>query len=183
MSRSHKFHNPEGIYFVSFAVVFWFDVFTRREYKDILIDCLGYCQQNKGMEIYAFCIMTNHVHLIYKSTASIKPGEILRDFKRYTSNQLVKCIAENPKESRKELFLMSFKKAALNTSNVNKHQFWRHDNKPIELWSPSVIDEKINYIHQNPVIAGFVEQPHDYLYSSAKNYARELGVLNNVVCI
>ena len=57
MSRIYKFHNPEGVYFVSFAVVEWIDVFTRNEYKDILLDSLRYCQQEKGMEIYAWCIM------------------------------------------------------------------------------------------------------------------------------
>jgi REP element-mobilizing transposase RayT len=64
MSRKHKFLNPEGLYFVSFAVVYWLDVFTRNEYKDILVENLKYCQENKGMEIIAWCIMTNHVHLI-----------------------------------------------------------------------------------------------------------------------
>lgn len=53
MSRNYKFHNPEEIYFVSFAVVEWLDVFTRNEYKDILIESLSYCQNKKGMEIFA----------------------------------------------------------------------------------------------------------------------------------
>ncbi len=56
MSRNYKFHNPEGAYFVSFAVVDWLDVFTRNEYKDIVYKSLSYCQNNKGMEIYAWCI-------------------------------------------------------------------------------------------------------------------------------
>jgi len=67
MSRNYKFLNPEGVYFVSFAVVEWLDVFTRNEYKTILIDSLRFCQQNKGMEIFAWCIMTNHMHLIFRS--------------------------------------------------------------------------------------------------------------------
>ena len=63
MSRKYKFHNPEGVYFVSFAVQSWVDVFTRNVYKDILIENLIYCQNNKGLEIFAWSIMTNHVHL------------------------------------------------------------------------------------------------------------------------
>ena len=85
MSRNYKFHNPEGLYFVSFAVVEWLDVFTRNHYKDILVDSLRYCQANKGMELIAWCIMTNHVHLIYRSCAGQKPELLLGDFKRYTS--------------------------------------------------------------------------------------------------
>ena len=75
MSRNYKFHNPEGVYFVSFAVVEWLDVFTRAEYKNLIIDSLHYCQKEKGMEIFAWCIMTNHVHLIFsvsKKTTRIK---------------------------------------------------------------------------------------------------------------
>ncbi|RRJ92849.1 transposase, partial [Flavobacterium macacae] len=65
MSRNYKFHNPEGLYFVSFAVVGWLDVFTRSEYKDLVLESLEFCQNNKGMEVHAWCIMTNHLHLIF----------------------------------------------------------------------------------------------------------------------
>ncbi|MBD3639188.1 MAG: transposase, partial [Crocinitomicaceae bacterium] len=91
MSRNYKFHNPEGAYFVSFAVVDWLDVFTRNEYKNIVVDSLEYCQNNKGMEIYAWCIMTNHVHLVFRSIGDLKPEQILGDFKRYTSKAIVKA--------------------------------------------------------------------------------------------
>jgi len=181
MSRNYKFHNPEGLYFVSFAVVEWLDVFTRNSYKNILLDSLAYCQQHKGMEIIAWCIMTNHVHLIYRCIASEKPQHVLGDFKRYTSKAIVKAIQENPKESRKEFLLEQFKNAAQKASNVSHYQFWRHDNKPIELWSNNVIEEKINYIHHNPVKAGLVFKPEDYVYSSAIDYAGEKGLLDNII--
>ena len=133
MSRNYKFHNPEGVYFVSFAVVEWLDVFIRNEYKDILIESLQYCQKNKGMEIYAWCIMTNHVHVIFRSVKEQRPGLLLGDFKRYTSKKIVQAIKENPKESRMEWLLERFAKVASSSSKVNNYQFWRHDNKPIEL--------------------------------------------------
>ncbi|CAL2087385.1 protein of unknown function [Tenacibaculum sp. 190524A02b] len=81
MSRNYKFHNPDGIYFVSFAVVKWLDVFTRNEYKDILLKSLSFCQENKGMEIFSWCIMTNHIHLIFRSTQGQPPQLLLGDFK------------------------------------------------------------------------------------------------------
>ena len=181
MSRNYKFHNPDGLYFVSFAVVYWMDVFTRNEYKDVLIESLEYCQNNKGMEICAWCIMTNHVHLIFRVEDSGKPQLVLGDFKRFTSKKLVAIIRDNPHESRKEYFLEQFKKAARSSSNVKNYQFWRHDNKPIELWSNKVIQQKINYIHQNPVKAGFVFRAEDYQYSSAVDYSGEKGLLNDIV--
>ena len=181
MSRNYKFHNPEGLYFVSFAVVQWLDVFTRNEYKDILLDSLSYCQKEKGMEIIAWCIMTNHVHLVFRSVKGQKPESILGDFKRFTSKQLVKAIQENSRESRKENLLRVFKEEAAKSSNVNRFQFWRHDNKPIELWSNKVINEKINYVHQNPVEEGLVFRAQEYKYSSAIDYAGEKGLLDGIL--
>jgi len=180
MSRNYKFRNPEGVYFVSFAVVEWMDVFTRSEYKDILIDSLHFCQKNKGMEIFAWCIMTNHIHLIFRSEKGQRPELLLGDFKRFTSNKLVSAIKNNDRESRKEWLLKQFLLAGAKSSNVKKYQFWRHDNKPIELWSNKAIDEKINYIHNNPVEEGLVSFPEDYVYSSARDYKGDKGILNGV---
>ena len=183
MSRNYKFHNSDGVYFVSFAVVDWLDVFTRNEYKNIVLDSLRYCQKEKGMEIFAWCIMTSHVHLIFRSAGEQKPELLLGDLKRFTSKEMVKAIIDNPQESRKELFLEQFLEAGEKSSNVNKNQFWRHDNKPIELWSNKVIDEKINYIHNNPVEEGLVFRAEDYMYSSAVDYAGEKGLLDGVIVV
>nr|WP_319400176.1 transposase [uncultured Carboxylicivirga sp.] len=181
MSRNYKFHNAEGTYFVSFAVVEWLDVFTRNEYKNIVIESLRYCIKEKGMELFAWCIMSNHVHLIFRSIGSQKPEQLLGDFKRFTSKAIVKAIKDNPRESRKDWLLEQFKRAAIKSSNVNQYQFWRHDNKPIELWSNKVIDEKLNYIHNNPVEEGLVIKAEDYMYSSARDYSGEVGLLNITV--
>ena len=167
MSRNYKFHNPEGVYFISFAVVFWLDVFTRNDYKNIVVDSLRFCQLKKGMEIFAWCIMSNHVCPVFRSAGEQKPGLLIGDFKRLTSKEIVKAIIDNPQESKKEYLRKHFSKAASNSSNVNGYQFWKHDNHPIELWSNRVIDEKINYVHQNPVKAGLVFRAQDYLYNSA----------------
>ena len=183
MSRNYKFHNPESAYFVSFAVVEWLDVFTRNAYKDILVESLSYCQANKGMEIYAWRIMTNHVHLAFRSIGNLPPGQILGDFKRFTSKAVVRAIIDNPKESRKANLLNTFSRSANKVSNVRDHQLWRHDNHPIEIWSNKVIAQKIRYIHNNPVVAGLVFRPQDYPYSSAIDYVGEKGLLDGVVLV
>jgi REP element-mobilizing transposase RayT len=183
MSRNYKFHNPEGVYFISFAVVEWLDVFTRSEYKDILIDSLHYCQKSKGMEVFAWCIMTNHVHLIFRSENKQKPELLLGDFKRFTSKAIVAAIKNNSRESNNEYLLEQFLKAGSKSSNVKEYQFWQHDNKPIELWSNKVFDEKINYIHNNPVEAGLVSYPEDYVYSSARAYRGDKGILEGVIVV
>ncbi|WP_230035882.1 hypothetical protein [Chryseobacterium sp. Bi04] len=85
-----------------------------------------------------------------------KPETLIGDLKRFTSKAIVTAIKENPAESRKEFLLDFFLKEGSKTSNVTQYQFWRHDNKPIELWSNGVIRQKINYVDQNPVKVGLV---------------------------
>jgi putative transposase len=174
MSRKYKFHNEEGLYFVSFATVYWIDVFVREVYFDIVFNGLKYCEQNKGMEIYAWCIMPSHVHLIFRAKDN-NPSDVLRDFKRVSSKRLLNAIEENPTESRKEWMLWMMKKAGTKNSNVSHRQFWQQHNKPIELWSSYVIQQKVDYIHNNPVEAGFVTNAVDWKYSSAANFNNSLA--------
>ena len=180
MSRNYKFHNAEGLYFISFATVYWVDVFVRKVYFDCIVENLNYCVANKGMEVYAWCIMPSHMHLVFRSTVQ-KPEELIRDFKSYTAKQIIKLIEENIQESRREWLLNSFKKAALTNSNNTKHQFWQQHNHPVELWSTPVIKQKIDYTHHNPVDAGFVEYDHEYFYSSARDYNDIKGLLNVII--
>jgi len=181
MSRKYKFRNPEGVYFVSFAVVDWVDVFTRNIYKDIVVDSMVYCQKNKGLEIFSWCIMTSHIHLLIRSASGHSLSAILRDFKKFTAKELLKAIRENPQESRKEWMMAQFKRAAQKSSNVRDFQFWRHDNHPIEVWSNKVISQKVNYIHMNPVEEGLVLKPEEYPYSSARDYAGDKGLLDVII--
>ncbi|QCE43122.1 REP-associated tyrosine transposase [Psychroserpens sp. NJDZ02] len=176
MSRKHKFHNPTAAYFVSFATVYWIDVFTRQEYFNILVESIDYCRKEKGMELFAYCFMPNHVHFVFRDSKE-DPMSLLRDFKKYTSKRILKAIEENPSESRKEWLLWMFKRAGKEKGNVSKYQFWQHNNKPIELWSATVIKQKIDYIHNNPVVSGFVSNPIGWKYSSANNFANDHTVL------
>lgn len=174
MSSKYKFHNPDGVYFISFAVKDWVDVFTRNEYKDILVESLSYCQKHKGLKIFAWCIMPNHVHLIIRSKDGFLLQNILRDFKRHMSKKIVEAIKENPQESRKKWLLEKF---------VTKDgiSFWATGNHPIELWSNKVIDQKLNYLHENPVEERLVFQAEHYVYSSAIDYAGEKGLLDIIL--
>lgn len=101
MSRNYKFHNQEFPYFVTFTVVKWIDVFTRIEYRDILVESLKYCIKNKGLKLYAWVIMSNHVHLII-GTNDKPMQDILRDIKRHTSKTILKAIQGNLQESRRD---------------------------------------------------------------------------------
>jgi putative transposase len=114
-------------------------------------------------------------------SGTLKPEELIGSFKSVTSRQLVKLIEENLQESRREWLLNSFRKAGISNSNNTKNQFWQQHNQPIELWSNHVIQHKIDYTHNNPVVAGFVENDYEYLYSSARDYAGIKGLVNVIV--
>ena len=169
MSNKYKFHNPEGCYFVTYSVVGWVDVFTRNVYKDILVSSWRHCQQHKQLFIHAYVIMTNHVHMIVSSGSDFCLENIMRDLKKFTANQILKTIQKEP-ESRREWMLEIFRKAGELNSNNTRYQFWKQDNHPIECITPIILQQKMDYIHENPVRAGFVEKVEDWLYSSAGDY-------------
>jgi REP-associated tyrosine transposase len=154
------------VYFVTLTVVEWIDIFTRPIYKDLIIDNLIYCQKNKGLDVFSYVIMTNHIHMIARSNVQTM-SDFLRDFKGYTSNQIFKLIENNEKESRKEWMLKIFRKAGKNNVLNKNHQFWQNLNYPILVDKVSIFEKKRNYIHHNPVKAEIVARVEDYVYSSA----------------
>ena len=101
MSRKYIFLNPEGLYFVSFATVYWTDIFVREDYFQTMIESLDFCRKEKGMEIYSYCIMTSHIHLIFRAKES-NPSDLMKSLKMFTSKKLQNMIKQNPKESRRE---------------------------------------------------------------------------------
>lgn len=121
-------------------------------------------------------LYASHIHLIFRSSKE-EPSSLLRDFKSYTAKKVIEAIENNSQESRKEYLLWFFERAAKKKSNNSKYQFWQHHNKPIELWSEHVIKQKIDYIHNNPVASGFVVNPEDWKYSSARNFQEDNTVL------
>lgn len=177
MSRKYKFYEKTDLYFVTYVIVNWIDVFTRDIYREVLLDSWNYCVKNKGLRIFAWCIMTNHVHMIISSKEE-ELSNIMRDMKSYTSITLKKVIAENTNESRKKWMLRMMIQAGTINKNNKGFQFWQQHNHPILLDSNKLIDQKLDYIHNNPVKAGFVENPEDYLYSSAKDYAGIKGLID-----
>ena len=165
MTAGYQIRNQFHTHYLTLTIVGWVDVFTKKNYKDIIIDSLDYCQKEKGLIVYAFVLMSNHLHLIAAAKEGSKGlSRILGDFKKHTAKQIIKTIKSQP-ESRREWMLNVFEyHAKFNTNNRN-YQVWIQDNHPIELISPKWIDQKINYTHLNPVRAGIVKEAQHYVYS------------------
>jgi putative transposase len=177
MSSKYKVGEDAIPHFITFSVVGWVDVFSREQYKELVVESLKYCQQQKGMVLHAWVIMTNHLHLIISSNSN-KLQNIVRDLKKYTSKQLIKSIQENNSESRKEWMLNLFSYAGKNNNNNKEYQFWKQDYHPVELNSAEKIKQRLDYLHENHVRSGLVWEPWHYKYSSAIDYyTTEHGLL------
>ncbi len=176
MPFTYRFDNPDGAYFVTFTAVEWIDVFTRSRYSDIVVESLRFCIQKKGLRIHAWVIMSSHLHLIISRNG--KPGfsDIIRDFKKFTADQIIAAI-QSETESRRNWMIWLFKSAGRKNSNNKEFQFWQQGNHPEELITNKFIDQKLHYIHENPVNAGLVYRAEDYVYSSAIDYAGGKGLL------
>ena len=172
MSRKYKFYDNEAQYFISFAVINWIDLFVRDIYREVLVESVRYCQLNKDLQLYAWCIMTSHDHMIIGSRGN-NLSNIVRDLKRHTSEKLRAEIRMNPTESRREWILSMMEHAGSDNGNNRGFQLWQQHNHPIILDTDKILHQKLDYIHNNPVEAGFVELAEEWLYSSARDYLTE----------
>ncbi|MBS2098524.1 transposase [Carboxylicivirga linearis] len=109
-SENYYIGDQHATYFLTFTVVNWIDVFTRPEYKDVVVDSLRFCQENKKLRIFAWVLMTNHLHMICKTDYPQQLSNLIRDFKQFTAKNLLKMIEEG-NESRKEWMLYRFQYA------------------------------------------------------------------------
>ena len=177
MSSKYKIGEDAIPHFVTFTIVGWIDVFSREMYKEKMLESLNLCIQKKGLVAYAWIIMTNHVHLIISSHDN-KIAEIVRDIKKFTSRQIIELIAQNPKESRKEWMLNIFSFVGKGNKSNTNFQFWKQDYHPIELNTTEILEQRLLYLHENPVRSGLVWEPWHYKYSSAIDYyTTENGLL------
>ena len=182
MSTKYKATMPDTGYFVTMTTVGWVDVFTRLKQKFVLINALAYCQKHKGLEIYAYCIMPSHIHLLCKATEGYLLSNIMRDFKKFTSKKIIETIINYP-ESRRDWMLDYFKEACGHLKRNQQYKVWQNGYHAEICSSNKFIKQKLDYIHNNPVIDKIVENPEDYIFSSARNYAEldyelEVEVLN-----
>ena len=168
MSTGYKIHDKDGAYFLTFQIVGWVDLFSRQEYRDIVIESLKYCQKEKGLNLFAYVIMSNHIHLLAQSEVGNLSG-FIRDFKNFTSKRFIDFI-NCEKESRSDWLKLVFTYHGKFKDN-QKFQVWTHEKHAEHIYRLKFIEQKVNYIHNNPVRSGIVDNPEDYLYSSARNYA------------
>jgi REP element-mobilizing transposase RayT len=163
-------------HFITATVVDWIDIFTRKSYRDCVIECMDFCIKNKGMILFGYVIMSNHIHLIIQSENE-KLSDLIRDFKKFIAKTILDKIQNEP-ESRREWMLERFAKATESHSRNKKYQFWQYGNHAEEIYSEHFMWSKLDYIHINPIRSGIVEYAENYIYSSASNYINGKGIVN-----
>ena len=174
-AEGYKIRDQSATHFLTFTIMGWIDIFSRQRYRDIILESFNFCQAQKNLRIGAYVIMTNHIHTIWTATNN-NLSDIVRDFKTFTSKAILASI-EAEQESRRDWLLYMFHYYANRTNANDNFKVWTGNNHPEEIHGESFLRTKLNYIHQNPVKAGLVEEPSHYLYSSAANYERGKGLM------
>ena len=181
MSTKYKATVPNKTYFVTITAVNWVDIFTRLELRMVLVDSLNYCTEKKGLEIYAYCIMPSHIHILCRAQDGVLLANIFRDFKKFTSNKILETIRKE-NESRREWLLEMFEKSCEHLKRNQSYKVWQNGYHALLIESKKFYFQKLNYIHNNPVADRIVEHPWEYLFSSAKNYQGSEGLVK-VCCL
>jgi len=163
MRSRYKVCELQAAHFVTSTIVEWLPVFTTSECCDILVDSPAFCRANKGLLIHAWVIMDNHFHAVVSEP---ELSATLRDFKKFTARQLLKQI----RAERRAWLLNQLEFYRLPTKIHSDHQVWQEGSHPQALLTDEMLEQKIGYIHQNPVARGWVVNPEDWRYSSAHEW-------------
>ena len=147
-----------GIYYLTFTVRNWYYIFDRHNRFEILADSLRYCQKHKGLKLYAYVFMLNHIHLIASAPDMIA---FVRDFKKFTS-----------KEIQKNIIVTEPNVLSLFDIENSRYEFWEKTNMPKIIKSEAYLFQKIKYIHANPVRKQYVKNPEDWVWSSANTESK-----------
>lgn len=171
MRTHYKIVEDGQIYFITSTIIEWLPVFTRKPYFEILTDSLNYSRSQKGLKLYAYVFMDNHLHLI---VGGDNLGKIIKEFKSHTARDIIKKAEEDNKIWL--LNQMSFYRQKHKAGST--HQVWQEGYQPKMIISEEMLRQKADYLHHNPVRAGVAEKPEDWLYSSARNFAGLPAVLD-----
>ena len=169
-TRHQSFQNYKP-YFLSGTVVAWLPVFSYPRFAEIILDSWRFLQQERGITIYGFVVMENHIHWIARGEELAKHAQY---FKSYTARRIL----DDLHMAGFEMLLEELKFFKLRHKGKQSFQFWQEGNYPVEIQNEAMLKQKLDYIHQNPVRRGYVSDPAHWRYSSAANYAGSKGVID-----
>lgn len=172
MGRSrYKIYEPTHPHFVTCTILHWIPIFTRQESVRIIIDCIKFLQQKDNLKVFAYVILENHLHMLVSSDDLHKS---MQSFKQYTAKQILEMLK---KENVKTILdqLMFYKKA---NHKEKTYQVWEEGYQPKLIQDDKAMIQKINYIHNNPVKRGYIDEAKQWRYSSARDYEGIKGLID-----
>jgi len=172
MTRSrYRIYETEYPYFMTGTIVGWLPVFTRPEAANIVLDSWRYLQRERQFKLFGYVILENHLHLI--ASAPELPKAI-KNFKSFTARQIIDLL-----ESRQvEVLLRQLRIHKLPHKTESEHQVWQEGHHPEQIQNDEMMWQKLEYMHNNPVLRGYVDDPLHWRYSSARNYAGQPGLID-----
>ncbi len=171
MGRSrYKIYESSAPHFITCTIVNWIPVFTRQSTVQIILDSFTYLQKASEIKLYGYVILENHLHWI--AQAENLPKEIHR-FKSYTAKMLIQYFEQHKVTKILKQFAFYKKKHKIDRN----YQIWEEGNHPQLIQNDEMLIQKLDYIHQNPVKRGYVDDPVHWRYSSARNYAGNSGLI------
>jgi putative transposase len=171
MTRSrYKIYEEAQPHFLTMSIVDWTPLFTNPEIVTELLGSIRFTQKERELTLYAWVVMEHHLHLIAKAPDLSKT---IKEFKSYTARTIVDYL----KQRRSYKWLKKLQKAKLAYKQKSKYQVWQEGSHPQQILNEEMLIQKIDYIHYNPVRRGYVDEPQDWRYSSARDYEGEKGLL------
>ena len=162
MRSDYKIYD-DGIYFITSSIVEWLPIFTSKPYFDILISSIRFCQTKKNLSVYAYVILDNHFHMICQAP---KLDAVMQSLKRHAARAIIARLEADGKRSLLHLLRISKKRH----KRESLHQVWQEGYHPQQMMSDTILAQKIEYIHYNPVERSLVLEPQHWVYSSAKDF-------------
>jgi putative transposase len=178
MGSDNHIQGRQACYFITFNTVDWVDVFIRPVYKQVIVHTLNHFIDNKGLTVYAWSLMTNHLHLLAQAREGYVIAEIEKEFKSFTTTKILEAIDTEP-EARKDWMLKRFENFSNMLGLLKKFHVWQSSSNPvfIDMKKTELLIDHILFIHENPVRDRFVDTAADYPYSSARDYAGMKGLV------
>ncbi len=179
MGNDNHIQGKQSCYFITFNTADWVDVFIRPVYKQVIVHTLNYFIDNKGLIVHAWCLMTNHLHLLIQAREGFVIAEIEKEFKSFTTTKILEAIDAEP-EARKDWMLKRFENFSNLMGLVKKYHVWQSSSSPayIDIRKTDTLVDYFSFIHENPVRDRFVDTAVDFSYSSARDYAGMKGLVN-----
>jgi REP element-mobilizing transposase RayT len=163
--------NLDCPYFITCTIVDWLPIFADQDYRQIVLDSLAYLRENKRTQVNAFVVMSTHLHAVLWPEINNILSDVLRDFKRHTSRLISKTALQRNDHHYLEVFAAN--RQSNRAQDESQYQVWQEGSHPEAIYTLEFAQQKIDYIHNNPVKAGLAIKPQDWEYSSARAY--ELG--------